>query len=97
MSHELRTPLNAVIGFSEFLEVSAAHQLTKRQRGYLADIRASGRHLLEMLSSILELSKLEAGKVELQLGQVAASAVIEECMRMVSQIGRAAWRESVCQ
>jgi signal transduction histidine kinase len=85
MSHELRTPLNAVIGFSEFLEVSAAHQLDARQRGYLADIRASGRHLLEMLSSILELSKLEAGKVELQLGHVAASGVIEECMRMVSR------------
>jgi two-component system cell cycle sensor histidine kinase PleC len=85
MSHELRTPLNAVIGFSEFLEVSAADKLDERQRGYLADIRASGRHLLEILSSILELSKLEAGKIDLKLGQVGVSGVIEECLRMVSR------------
>ena len=84
MSHELRTPLNAVIGFSEFLEISAADRLDERQRGYLADIRTSGPHLLDILSSILELSKLEAGKVELQVGQVPASSLIEECMRMLS-------------
>jgi signal transduction histidine kinase len=84
MSHELRTPLNAVIGFSEFLEISAAHRLEERQRGYLADIRASGRHLLEILSSILEVSKLEAGKVELQIDRVPAAAVIAECQRMIA-------------
>ncbi|HET6157604.1 MAG TPA: HAMP domain-containing sensor histidine kinase [Dongiaceae bacterium] len=84
MSHELRTPLNAVIGFSEFLEISAAEKLDEHQRGYLRDIRASGRHLLDILSSILELSKMEAGKVELQIDQVAPGTVIEECVRMLS-------------
>jgi signal transduction histidine kinase len=84
MSHELRTPLNAVIGFSEFLEISAAKRLDERQRGYLADIRASGRHLLDILSSILEVSKLEAGKVELRIDRVPAAAVIEECQRMIA-------------
>jgi two-component system cell cycle sensor histidine kinase PleC len=83
MSHELRTPLNAVIGFSEFLEISASDRLDQQQRGYLADIRASGRHLLDILSSILELSQLEAGKVELRVDQVAPSALIEECVRML--------------
>ncbi|WP_162917225.1 sensor histidine kinase [Dongia deserti] len=84
MSHELRTPLNAVIGFSEFLEISAAHKLDERQRGYLCDIRTSGRHLLEVLSTILEVSKLEAGKVELHIDAVPARMVIAECLRMVS-------------
>jgi two-component system, cell cycle sensor histidine kinase PleC len=84
MSHELRTPLNAVIGFSEFLEISAAHRLDERQRGYLSDIRASGRHLLGILSTILEVSKLEAGKVELQIERVPAAALIEECQRMLA-------------
>ena len=84
MSHELRTPLNAVIGFSEFLELSASDRLDERQRSYLGDIRASGRHLLDILSTILELSKLEAGKVELQIEQVPARELIEECMRMLA-------------
>ena len=84
MSHELRTPLNAVIGFSEFLELSAAHRLEERQRGYLADIRASGRHLLDILSSILEVSQLEAGKVELHIDRVPPAAVIGECQRMIA-------------
>jgi signal transduction histidine kinase len=83
MSHELRTPLNAVIGFSEFLEISAADQLDERQRGYLADIRASGRHLLDILSTILEVSKLEAGKVELDIDQVSAPVLMEDCARML--------------
>jgi signal transduction histidine kinase len=84
MSHELRTPLNAVIGFSEFLEMSAASRLDERQRGYLGDIRASGRHLLEILSSILEVSKLEAGKVDLHIDRVPAATLIEECQRMIA-------------
>jgi signal transduction histidine kinase len=83
MSHELRTPLNAIIGFSEFLEISTASRLDERQRGYLTDIRTSGRHLLEILSTILELSKLEAGKVELVVAQVAPACLIEECVRML--------------
>ncbi|HEY3149004.1 MAG TPA: ATP-binding protein [Dongiaceae bacterium] len=83
MSHELRTPLNAIIGFSEFLEIAASDRLEERQRGYLTDIRTSGRHLLEILSTILELSKLEAGKVELAVAQVSPGGLIEDCARML--------------
>lgn len=88
MSHELRTPLNAVIGFSELLQISAAEKLDERQRSYLGDIQASGKHLLNILSSILELSKLEAGKVELAIDEVPALDLIDECVRMLAPEAR---------
>ena len=69
MSHELRTPLNAVIGFSEVLLERMFGDLNERQEEYLRDILGSGRHLLELLNDILDLSKVEAGRMELeQLG-----------------------------
>jgi signal transduction histidine kinase len=64
MSHELRTPLNAVIGFSEVLLDRLFGELNDKQAEYLEDIRGSGRHLLELLNEILDLSKVEAGKME---------------------------------
>ena len=67
MSHELRTPLNAVIGFSEVLLERMFGDLNERQDEYLRDIRSSGRHLLELLNEILDLSKVEAGRMELEL------------------------------
>ena len=65
MSHELRTPLNAVIGFSEVLLERMFGELNERQDEYLHDILNSGKHLLELLSDILDLSKVEAGRMEL--------------------------------
>ena len=62
MSHELRTPLNAIIGFSEVLLERMFGDLNDRQEEYLRDILASGRHLLELLNDILDLSKVEAGR-----------------------------------
>ena len=67
MSHELRTPLNAVIGFSEVLLERMFGELNERQEEYLQDILSSGRHLLELLNEILDLSKVEAGQMELEL------------------------------
>lgn len=64
MSHELRTPLNSIIGFSEVLE--SADALTSRQRRYATNIRKSGRLLLELINDILDLAKLEAGKMEIK-------------------------------
>jgi signal transduction histidine kinase len=64
MSHELRTPLNSIIGFSEVLE--SADALTSRQRRYASNIRKSGRLLLELINDILDLAKLEAGKMEVK-------------------------------
>ena len=72
MSHELRTPLNAVIGFSDVLLERMFGELNERQDEYLQDIRNSGRHLLELINEILDLSKVEAGRMELELGPVVA-------------------------
>ena len=72
MSHELRTPLNAVIGFSDVLLERMFGELNERQEEYLRDIRDSGRHLLELINEILDLSKVEAGRMELELGPVLA-------------------------
>ena len=67
MSHELRTPLNAVLGFSEVLLERMFGEINERQEEYLRDIWSSGRHLLELLNEILDLSKVEAGQMELEL------------------------------
>src|SRR5206468_4042515 len=66
MSHELRTPLNAVIGFSDVLLDGMFGELNEKQRDYLEDIRDSGQHLLELLNDILDLSKIEAGRMRLE-------------------------------
>ena len=68
MSHELRTPLNAIIGFSEVLPSSMFGELNEKQAEYLQDILTSGRHLLSLINDILDLSKVEAGRMELELG-----------------------------
>ena len=67
MSHELRTPLNAIIGFSEVLLERMFGELNEKQAEYLQDILASGRHLLSLINDILDLSKVEAGRMELEL------------------------------
>ncbi|TAN41008.1 MAG: response regulator [Nitrospirae bacterium] len=67
MSHELRTPLNAVIGFSEVLQDEMFGTLNEKQKEYITDILVSGRHLLNLINDILDLSKVEAGKLELEL------------------------------
>ena len=71
MSHELRTPLNAIIGFSEVLLQRMFGDLNERQEEYLRDIHDSGRHLLELINDILDLSKVEAGRLELERAPVA--------------------------
>jgi len=67
MSHELRTPLNAIIGFSEVLTDRMFGELNEKQAEYLKDIYASGTHLLSLINDILDLSKIEAGRMELEL------------------------------
>jgi signal transduction histidine kinase len=67
MSHELRTPLNAIIGFSEVLTERMFGELNQKQEEYLTDIHASGQHLLSLINDILDLSKIEAGRMELEL------------------------------
>jgi signal transduction histidine kinase/DNA-binding response OmpR family regulator len=83
MSHELRTPLNAVIGFSEVLLEGMFGELNEKQCEYLKDIRDSGRHLLELLNEILDLSKIEAGRMELEPGSFSLATALEGGLTMV--------------
>ena len=71
MSHELRTPLNAIIGFSEVLSEQMFGELNEKQAEYLQDIHASGQHLLSLINDILDLSKIEAGRMELEPGDAS--------------------------
>jgi signal transduction histidine kinase/DNA-binding response OmpR family regulator len=83
MSHELRTPLNAVIGFSEVLLERMFGDLNERQEEYLRDILDSGRHLLELLNDILDLSKVEAGRMPLERSTFFVPDVLESCLSQV--------------
>jgi signal transduction histidine kinase len=86
MSHELRTPLNAIIGFSEIMADDTLRQTTgEKHREFAAEILRSGRHLLEIINDILDIAKIEAGKLELRDEEVILSAVIDSVMRMVRQ------------
>jgi signal transduction histidine kinase/CheY-like chemotaxis protein len=80
MSHELRTPLNAVIGFSELLLERIAGDLTAKQEEYLRDIHTSGTHLLTLINEILDLSKIEAGRMELTFGTTNLTEVVESAL-----------------
>jgi signal transduction histidine kinase/ActR/RegA family two-component response regulator len=85
MSHELRTPLNAVIGFSEVLLERMFGDLNERQEEYLRDILNSGKHLLELLNEILDLSKVEAGRMELELSVFSLRGTIEHAIALVRE------------
>jgi len=85
MSHELRTPLNAIIGFSEVLLERMFGELNERQDDYLRDIWSSGKHLLELLNDILDLSKIEAGQMVLNRSEFAVSESLEYCLSMVRE------------
>ena len=85
MSHELRTPLNAIIGFSEVLLERMFGELNERQDDYLRDIWSSGKHLLELLNDILDLSKIEAGQMVLNRSEFAASESLDYCLSLVRE------------
>ena len=85
MSHELRTPLNAVIGFSEVLIDKLFGDLNERQEDYLHDILSSGRHLLDLLNDILDLSKVEAGRMELESAPFSVHAALSYAVSMVRE------------
>jgi len=85
MSHELRTPLNAIIGFSEVLLQRMFGELNPKQEEYLNDVLSSGRHLLSLINDILDLSKVEAGKTELELADFDLPASIDNSLTLVRE------------
>ncbi|PYN48987.1 MAG: hypothetical protein DME00_10110 [Candidatus Rokuibacteriota bacterium] len=85
MSHELRTPLNAIIGFSEVLSERMFGELNEKQEEYLKDIYASGMHLLSLINDILDLSKIEAGRMELELMDFDLPAALDSALTLVRQ------------
>jgi len=90
MSHELRTPLNSILGFSDVL--SGAETLNDRQKKYLANIQTSGRHLLSLINDILDLAKIEAGKMELHPSEFAIADLVE---RMVGAMAPIAEKKNI--
>ena len=85
MSHELRTPLNAIIGFSEVLSDRMFGELNEKQEEYLKDIYASGTHLLSLINDILDLSKIEAGRMELELTDFDLPTALDNALTLVRE------------
>ena len=85
MSHELRTPLNAIIGFSEVLQEKLFGELNEKQAEYTSDILTSGQHLLSLINEILDLSKVEAGRMELELAPFDLPLAIDNARTFVRE------------
>ena len=85
MSHELRTPLNAIIGFSEVLGERLFGELNEKQNEYIDDILSSGRHLLSLINDILDLSKIEAGRMELEVKKFDLPLALENALILVRE------------
>lgn len=83
MSHELRTPLNSILGFSDLMLRQRGGALTERQVSHVQTIVKSGQHLLQLINDILDLSKIEAGKVDLNLQFVSVQDLCRECLKMI--------------
>jgi len=91
MSHELRTPLNSIIGFSELLIATDFDTLGRdRIPEYLGDINRSGRHLLRLISDILDISKIEVGELQLENEALCLRELSDECLRMIGERARRA-------
>jgi len=85
MSHELRTPLNAIIGFSEVLSERLFGEINEKQAEYIGDILQSGQHLLSLINDVLDLSKIEAGRMELELSDFDLPSAIENTLILVRE------------
>ena len=84
ISHEIRTPLNAIIGFSEVMMEERFGPIgSERYRSYLRDIHLSGEHLMSLINDLLDLSKIEAGKLDLNFEAVSLNDVIRECVALM--------------
>jgi len=86
MSHELRTPLNAILGFAQLLQFNPKEPLTKAQLSCVNHILKGGEHLLELINGVLDLSRIEAGKIDISLEPINLKKIIEECVEMSQPI-----------
>jgi PAS domain S-box-containing protein len=89
MSHELRTPLNSILGFSQLLSSSGSGELNDRQQRYVGHIESSGRHLLSLINDVLDLSKVEAGQMEVELEPIELEPLLEETINQVRPLADA--------
>ncbi|MGQ9860752.1 MAG: PAS domain S-box protein [Thiobacillaceae bacterium] len=87
MSHELRTPLNAILGFAQLLEFNP--DLDTHSRDNVGEIHKAGRHLLEMINEVLDLARIEAGRLDLRIEELDCQIIAEECLAMTSSLARA--------
>jgi PAS domain S-box-containing protein len=87
MSHELRTPMNSILGFSQLFDF--ANNLTDNQRENIREIRKAGQHLLRLINDVLDLAKIESGKLTLSLEPVLPSRLVEECMSLMQSLADA--------
>ena len=83
MSHELRTPMNAILGFAQMLKFNTRESLTQKQKSAVDHILKGGNHLLELIDQVLELNKIEAGKLSLNMDHASARAVIDESLFLI--------------
>ena len=88
IGHELRTPLNAVVGFSEMMSSGIGGDLSPTHKEYAGLIQQSGKHLLEVVSMLLDMSRIEAGKFEIQADSMDAGAIIPACFAMVETLAK---------
>lgn len=86
MSHELRTPMNAIIGFSELLIDGKVGEMTAKQLDYMKDIHASGSHLLQLINDVLDIARIEAGKVQLSAEDFSINEAIREVIKVITPL-----------
>jgi len=97
MSHELRTPLNAILGLSESLAEQTAGPLNEKQQRYITTVSESGHHLLSLINDILDLAKIEAGQIELDVNKVDIQSVCDASLRMIKQLARKKNQDTVVE
>jgi signal transduction histidine kinase/ActR/RegA family two-component response regulator len=87
-SHELRTPMNAILGFAQLLESEPGTTLNAAQRTFIREILKAGRHLLELINEVLDLARIEAGKMTLSVEPVSLGALVAECMPLIQNMAK---------
>ncbi|MFI4930828.1 MAG: PAS domain-containing protein [Burkholderiales bacterium] len=88
MSHELRTPMNAILGFSQLLMSDTAHPLTAEQRQHAEEILRGGRHLLRLINDVLDLGRIESGRLAMALAPVPLLPLIEDCLALMAPLAQ---------